>query len=138
MYQVKELLLEKIIEVLRESLSSTDINNIISQLRIEYFQNSYQIDAFYDFLKLLNSSMAQNKIKNINFIENWQKAIEIYSDIVSIASVSDYSYEVMENVNSYPREKLIAQALEVFKKYNIEVKDGKFILDNHKIIKVVE
>ena len=120
-------------------ISIQDLNNEISQLIIEYYQNKEFNKEYFNFLSFLidfksvNSSYGQKIYKSFSNVEDWRNVIELYAKWQNVHNV-DYSNIAINELSS--REKMIAKVAQELKKYKIEVKNGKFVLENKKLLKI--
>lgn len=134
-----------LIDMIEKYISGTDISiqdiqNELSQLVIEYYQKNEFNKDYYNFLHFIrdyargNSSYHKNIFKNFTYENDWSEVIKLYSQWQNVND-TDYSSFGIDGLSS--REKMIAQISNEVKKYKLEVINGKFKIDNNKIIKIV-
>jgi Holliday junction resolvase-like predicted endonuclease len=131
---------KKILDILEgDDISILNIKNELAQLKIESYQKNYQLNEYYNFLSFLIDHIKKDRnhnekiLKSFNNTNDWKKAIDIYSEWQNINSMDYISF----TKDISPREKMIANVSKELKKYNIEIKDGKFNLDEKKIEKII-
>jgi len=136
---------KSLIDMIEKYISGTDISiqdiqNELSQLVIEYYQKKEFNKDYYNFLHFIrdyargNSSYHKNIFKNFTYENDWSEVIKLYSQWQNVND-TDYSSFGIDGLSS--REKMIAQISNEVKKYKLEVINGKFKIDNNKIIKIV-
>jgi len=124
-------------------ISGEDVNieylqNEISQIIIEHYQGQEINKDYYNFLSFLrdntgkNNSYTKKIYKNFTNIDEWRNVIEIYA---RWQNVNDYSSLGIDGGFS-SREKMIAKVSNELRQYKIDIRNGKFILDNNKLQKI--
>lgn len=126
--------------ILGSDLSMENIQNELSQLLIEHHQKKEINKDYYNFLCFIRDYVrTDNKQKKIlkkpTYKADWQETIKLYSQW---QNVNNTDYWTLNLNGLAQREKMIAQILTGLAKYKICAIDGKFEIDNNKIIKIVQ
>jgi len=119
-------------------LSEIDNKTVISQIReqetqakIDYFYYKTQKKYYYRYFVFaaLRDSFQHEKIKPFSFKKEWLEVIKLLEK--SYSKIYDFELEVPS------RESLIAKVLKglYLGKYNFNYKNGKVVLDDHKVIR---
>lgn len=124
-------------EINGDEISIQNIQNEISQLLIEYFINKKLNKEYYNFLHFLRDYTRENNsyntkiFKNTNHKSGWMEVINIFSQWQNVNN-TDYSSFTIDGLSS--REKMIALTHKDLKKYNLEITNGKFKIDDTKTV----
>lgn len=120
-------------------ISIQNIQDELSQLIIEHYQGKEFNKNYYNFLSFLrdytreDNSYTTKIYKDFTYKNDWKKVIEIYAKWKNVYD-TDYSQFNINGISS--REKMIAKVSNELKKYKMEIKNGKFILDRDKLQKI--